>query len=159
MILFLVVKIILGYKRGMVKELVSILTLLILCLTVGLLVWVVTSYQDKEYLNIIAAVFLLAVIGIVHHLIGLVLFPLKLFSALPIVKWLDKLCGILLGVAETIVVLWLIDTFLLRHNLGMIGQIILESTAQQPILTWFYEHNYLATWIEKLSIIDLFGQV
>jgi len=148
---FMVFKIYDGYSKGMVKEIVSFISLIILCLVVVLAANGLNSYYDGEMLNVIVMVLLLAVLGIVHHLINVVVLPAKMLAKLPIVKSLDKILGIAVGIAETILLLWTIYTFVMLLDLGAIGDFILQSTANNPILTWLYEHNQLAGWIEVLG--------
>ena len=148
---FMIFKVCDGYSKGMVKEIVSFISLIVLCLVVALVASGLNSFYDGEILNVIVMVLLLAVLGIVHHLINVVVAPAKLLAKLPIVKSLDKILGIAVGIAETVLILWTIYTFVMMMELGAIGDFILQSTADSPILAWFYEHNQLAGWIEVLG--------
>lgn len=146
----LVLKMVDGYKKGLVKEVVSLVSLIILCLVVALIGGGVHSYMDGKIINVIVIVILLAIVGIVHHLLNVVLFPAKLVVKLPIVKLADKLLGIVFGALEVIFLLWTLYTFVMMMDLGVIEEIIVSFTKESSILTWFYQHNYLAYWIEKL---------
>lgn len=149
---FMICKICDGYSKGMVKEIISFISLIVLCMVVVLAANGLNSFYDGEILNVIVMVLLLAVLGIVHHLINVVVAPAKLLAKLPIVKSLDKLLGVVVGIAETVLILWTIYIFVMMMDLGAIGDFILQSTADSPLLTWFYEHNQLAGWIEILSV-------
>ncbi len=145
--LFMICKIVDGYKKGMVKEIISLVSLLVVCAVVTLILRGLDSYWDKDYLNVVIAVVLLIVIGIVHHILGVVFFSAKVISKLPVVSWLNKLLGMVFGILETVLILWTIYTFIMFMDLGVIGQQILVYTQESPILTWIYEHNYLAAWL------------
>ncbi|MBE5866428.1 MAG: hypothetical protein E7292_09505 [Lachnospiraceae bacterium] len=149
-ILFMIFKIYDGYDKGMVKEIISFVSLIFLCIVVALVGTGLSSYYDGKILNVIVMVFLLAVLGIVHFLINVVFVPAKLIAKLPIVKSLDKVLGIAVGIAETILILWTIYTFAMMMDLGMIGEYILQCTADSRILAWLYEHNQLAGWIQVM---------
>ena len=41
-----------GYKRGMVKEIISFVSLIILCVVLALLANGVSNYFDKKYINV-----------------------------------------------------------------------------------------------------------
>lgn len=151
MIIVLGCKIASGHKRGMVREVISFLSLIVECIVVVLLGNGIHSYLEGEFLGVAAAVLLLAVLGIVHHLAGLVLFPAKMVSKLPIVHWLDKLLGVVAGILETVVILWTIYTLIMLFDTGMIGQQILLYTEESSILSWFYQHNYLAAWVRQFA--------
>lgn len=145
--LFMICKIVDGYKKGMVKEIISLVSLLVVCAVVTLILRGLDSYWDEDYLNVVIAVVLLIVIGIVHHILGVVFFSAKVISKLPVVSWLNKLLGMVFGILETVLILWTIYTFIMFMDLGVIGQQILVYTQESPILTWIYEHNYLAAWL------------
>lgn len=140
-----------GYKKGMVKSIISFVSLIILCVVTALIGNGLQSYFDGEVLNVVIMVLLLCVLGIVHHLLGIVFFSAKLISKLPIVHSLDKVLGIVVGILETVLIIWTIYTFAMMMDLGMIGTQIVEYTRENSTLTWFYEHNYLAYWVQKLG--------
>lgn len=139
------------YKKGMVKSVISFVSLIVLCIVVALSGNGLQSYLDGEMLNVIIMVLLLAVLGIVHHLLGALFVPAKLIVKLPIVKSLDKVLGIVVGILETVLILWTIYTFIMILDMGMIGQQLLEYTQNNPILLWFYQNNYLAYCVEQLG--------
>lgn len=145
-----VVKMVDGYKKGMVKEIISLVSMAILCAVVALLASGISSYHDGKMFHVMIAVVLLALLGIVHHLLGVVFFSAKLVSKLPVVHFVNKLLGIVFGFLEVVLVLWTIYTLAMMMDLGAIGQIILSYTEESSILAWFYRHNYLAYGVEQL---------
>lgn len=148
-VILLIFNVVAGYKRGMVKQVISLVSLVVLCTVAVLVGNGLRSYQNKEFLNVAVAVLLLAALGIAHHLLGLVFFSAKLVAKLPIVHWLDKLLGIVFGALETVLLLWTLYTFVMMMDLGMVGQMIVSYTAENDILAWLYRHNYLAHLIEQ----------
>lgn len=140
-----------GYKKGMVRALISFVSLIVLCVVVALVGNGLQSYFDGEFVSVVIMVLLLGVLGIAHHLLGLIFFPAKLVTKLPIIHSLDKLLGIVFGIFETILILWTVYAFTMMLDLGVIGEQIIEYTRNNNILTWFYEHNYLAGWVQQLG--------
>ena len=140
-----------GYKKGMVREIISLISLIVMCVVAALIGNGLNSYFDGEIANVIIAVLLLCLVGIVHHLLGVMFFSAKVISRLPVVSWIDKLLGMLFGIVETILILWTIYAFIMMLDMGMIGQQILVYTRENQILTWLYENNYLAVWLERLN--------
>lgn len=149
-LIVLIWKIAEGYKKGMVKELISFVSLLVLCIVIALIGHGLQSYMKKEFLGVIIAVFLLGLLGIAHHLLGLVFFPAKLISKLPIIHWADKLLGIVAGALETVIILWTVFIFAMNSSLGMLGQLILVYTQESEILSWLYRYNLLAKLLEDI---------
>lgn len=143
-LVFMIIKMIDGYNKGMVKEIISFISLVFLCLFAGLAAKGVASYQDGHVLNVVVVIFLLAVLGILHHVINLAVLPAKLVSKLPVIHGADKILGIAVGIFETILILWTIDTFLVLMSLGAVGEFFLQSTVENPVLNWFFQNNLLA---------------
>lgn len=139
-----------GYKRGMVKEIISFVSLIVLCVVAALIVNGMQSYMEKQYVGVVIAILLLCVVGIVHHLLGVVFFSAKLISKLPVIHWTDKLLGMVAGVLETVLILWTVYLFVMKSGLGMLGQQILVYTQENPILSWLYRYNFLAIWVEEI---------
>ncbi len=154
----LVANIMSGYKRGMVRQLISFVSLIVLCVVVALIANGAKSYVEGKILNVILAVVFLSLLGIAHHLLGVVFFPAKLVSKLPIVHWLDKLLGIVFGVLETVLIIWTIYTLVMMMDLGMAGYQIMQYTSESRILAWLYQHNYLAYLIENFISDFAFSQ-
>lgn len=150
-VVFLFVKVVDGYKKGMVKEIISFLSLIFLCLVGVLAVNALNDYYDGKFLNVALMVVFLGVLGIVHHLINIAAFPAKLVAKLPVVHSLDKLLGAAVGILETLLILWTIDTFIMVADTGVLGEMILQYTAENPVLTWLYEHNQVAGWLQVLG--------
>lgn len=139
-----------GYKRGMVKEIISFVSLIVLCIVAALIVNGMQSYMEKQFVGVVIAVLLLCVVGIVHHLLGVVFFSAKLISKLPVIHWADKMLGAVAGVLETVLILWTVYLFIMKTGLGMLGQQILVYTQENPILSWLYRYNFLAMWVEEI---------
>ena len=144
-VLFLLVfKIVDGFKKGMVKEIISLVSLLIMCVVVVLIGAGLHSYMEKKVLGIVITVLLLSLVGIAHHLLKVVFFSAKVISKLPIIHTGDKLLGMVVGALEVLIMLWTLYTFIMYFELGMIGSLIIEYTEQSKLLTFVYEYNLLA---------------
>lgn len=149
-LLFLAFKITDGYKKGMVKELISFVSLIVMCVMVVLIGAGVRSYMQNQMLGVVVAVLLLAVLGIAHHLLGIVFFSAKMISKLPIVSFVNKLLGIAFGALETVVLLWTIYSLIIMFNMGAIGQLILQWTSESKLLSYVYANNMLVSVIKDV---------
>ena len=144
------IKLIDGYKKGIIKEIISLVSLLVLCAVVALVAGGISCYQDKKILHVVVAFLLLGVLGVVHHLLGVVFFSAKMISKLPVVHFADKLLGAVFGVLEVLLVLLTIDTLVAMMDLGAFKTMYLSYTSDSELLTWFFEHNYLRYFVEQL---------
>lgn len=147
---FILIKIVDGYKKGMVKEIISLVTLILMGMTVVLISRGLHSYMEKEIVGVIIAVVLLALLGIVHHLLGVVFFSAKMIAKLPVVHWANKVLGAVFGALEVVLILQIIYVFIMYFKLGMIGQQILEYTRESVVLTKIYHFNVVAKLVENL---------
>lgn len=139
-----------GYKKGMVKEIISLVTLTVIGIMVVLISRGLHSYMEKEIVGVIIAVVLLALLGIVHHILGVVLFSAKMIAKLPVVHWANKVLGAVFGALEVILILQIVYVFIMYFGLGMIGQQILEYTKESVVLAKVYQYNIVAKFVENL---------
>lgn len=139
-----------GYKKGIVKEVVSLISMIVLCLVAVLAVNGIGSYLEGRFFSLAVMVIMLSILLIAHHLVSLVLFPARLAAKLPVIHSVDKLLGIVFGVFEVVLVLWTVYTFIMMMDTGAVGQLVLTYTEENPALLWIYQHNYLAYGIERL---------
>lgn len=155
-----VINMILGYRKGMVKAVVSLVSLLILSVVALLTAYGIGKYSDGKFFHVALVVILLAVLVLAHHLLSVVFFSAKLVTKLPVVHSVDKLLGIVFGVLETVLILWTLYTLIIMmDDLGMVRTLILSWTEENFLLTWLYQHNFLAhgiSWLlEEFSFIPL----
>lgn len=139
-----------GYKKGMVKEVISLVTLTVIGIMVVLISKGLHSYMEKEIVGVIIAVVLLALLGIVHHILGVVLFSAKMIAKLPVVHWANKVLGAVFGALEVILILQIVYVFIMYFGLGMIGQQILEYTKESTVLEKVFQYNIVARLVENL---------
>ena len=143
-----VINVVMGYKKGMVKAIISLVSLVVLCVVGLLLANGISSYNDGKFFQVVLVIILLGVIGVAHHMLGIVFFSAKLVAKLPVVHSVDKLLGIVFGILETVLILWTVYTFVMMMDLGMVGQLIRTCAVENRFLAWMYQHNYLARGIE-----------
>lgn len=148
-ILVTVFKIADGFKRGVVKEIISLVSLIVLGTVAALLAYGIGSYNDGKFFNVMIVIILLALLGILHHLLSVVFFSAKLLSKLPVISFVNKLLGAVFGVLEVVFVLWVVYTLVMMLNMGSIGEVILSLTQESKLLSWLYKNNWLAYGIQR----------
>lgn len=122
----LVWRVVRGFKRGMVKELVSLLSLIVASVTIILLGTALISYFEKNIISMVMAVLLLILLAVIHKVLNLVFFSAKVLTKLPVIHSCDKLLGALAGIAETIVLIWVVFALLGDLDTGSIGSVFLS---------------------------------
>lgn len=160
-IIFALYKVTDGYKKGMVKEIISLVSMAVLCAVAALIAGGISNYNSGKIFNVVIAVVLLLLVVIAHQLLKVVFFSAKLLSKLPVVHFANKLLGVVFGVFEVILLLWTVYTLVMMMDLGAVEQIIVSYTQDSRLLVWLYEHNYLAYLIEillaRFSFVPLAG--
>lgn len=147
-IVLLVIKILDGYKRGMVKEIISLVTLALMCIVVVIVGAALHFVKASEIAGVLVAVLLLVLLGIAHHVLRLIFFSANLISKLPVISLGNKILGMVVGALEVLLLLWTVYTFAMYYDLGAIGDIIIEGTKDSVILSKIYSFNLLAPIVE-----------
>lgn len=153
LLLILIWRIASGFQKGMVKELISFVTLIVLSLLVVLLGLGLDSYMDKEIVRTVVVVILVLILIIGYKLLDFFFFTAKLFAKLPVVKTADKLLGAVIGVAETVILIWAMYALLSIFDMGDIGVKMWTYINDNLILRYLYQlyAQYPAQWISFLN--------
>ena len=149
--IILIWRVIEGFRVGMVREIISFVSLVVMSIAVVLLGIALSSYMDKDIIKMIVAIILFLVLYIVHRIISMVFFSAKLVAKLPVVHGVDRLAGGIVGVLETVLIVWVIFALLMSFGLGVLGQQLILYIKESRLLTFLYEHNYLAYGVSLLS--------
>ena len=147
----LIWRVIEGFRVGMVKEIISFVSLVVMSVAVVLLGIALSSYMDKDVIKMIVAIILFLVLCIVHRIISVIFFSAKVIAKLPVVHGLDRLLGGVVGVLETVIIVWVVFALVMSFGLGVIGDQIILYVKESRILTFLYENNYLAYGVSLLS--------
>lgn len=89
-----------GFRKGMVQELISLVAMAVAGVCVVLILGAIGSYLDKEIAQVVKMVVVLLAVCLVYRLVNVLFTSLQLIAKLPIVRWLDKVLGIVVGFAE-----------------------------------------------------------
>lgn len=132
-----------GFKKGITKELSSLISWVVTLFVMSLVIMLYTSFNNSETKNTIFTVIILAVVGIIYSVVRFVLKPAKFIAKLPLFHFLDQLLGLVIGVAEGFLIVWLLYVLNESGIFGVVGEMIRTDTARSEILSLIYEYNYL----------------
>ena len=138
-----------GMKKGMVDEIRMLLSLVISLFVLSLAILLYSSVKEKNTTNIILSVLMLLITGLAARLVNLIFKSLSAIAHLPILKLLNSVLGI--GMAESIVVLWIIYIVIASFDTGRVGSQIAAWTVENEWLTKLYQMNRFAYWLAGLS--------
>lgn len=127
-----------GYKKGGIKEIINMISLIVTLVVLSLLITLYVSYTGGMVKNTIFTVVLLGVIAFIYPVVKAFLKTSKLLTALPVVKRLNKVLGLLIGLIQGFLVLVIIYEIVGVADLGPISRIIMEDTLENKILYKIY---------------------
>ncbi len=119
-VLIFIWRISVGFKRGMIKEIISLIATAVGGLCIILILSAISSYVDKEIGQLIKTIVALLVICLAYRIGHLFLTSVKLVAKLPIVKGLDKVLGAIVGFAEAGVIIGVIVYVLKNWGLSLL---------------------------------------
>ena len=132
-----------GFRKGLVEGVVRITSYVIGIIVLNVLVKGIASFIQGSILNVLMALILLVVIRLLHRIIKLLLDSCRLVSRLPVVKWLDRLGGTLLGIAQMVCLIWALFILFGYFDILHLNGWILEMVNQSRLLSLLYHTNYI----------------
>ncbi len=119
-VLIFIWRITVGFKRGMVKEIVSLIATAVGGFCVVLILSAINSYMDKEIGQLVQVIIALIIICFGYRLAHLVLTSIGLAVKLPVLKGLDKILGAVIGFVEAGVIVGVLVYILKNWGLSFL---------------------------------------
>ena len=110
-----------GFRRGMVREIISLIAMAVAGVCVVLIIGAVGSYLEKEISKTITMVAVLFIVCVVYRLVHVLFTSLELISRLPVIKGVDKLLGAVTGAAEAGVIVGVLVYLLKSWGLSVLA--------------------------------------
>jgi uncharacterized membrane protein required for colicin V production len=133
-----------GWKMGLVQELVSLISFVLLVIVLLLVTTGIQSFMDRKYIQIIFIIILLVIVGIATK-IGSLIFKLgKSVAKLPVLSVINKLAGIVIGIAEGVVLVWVGMIAMIIFENNSLCQTLIQEVNENAFLHYIYETNLLA---------------
>ena len=130
-----------GWKRGFLESVIRIISCILGILVLIVVAKGIGSFMQKSYVQVVMAFALLAAIRLIHKIMRFLTDSFKLVRAIPIGKLADKFAGAALGLAESVLIVWL--GFLLLGVFDTLGlnAWVLEQVEQTGYHTNMYNSN------------------
>ena len=119
-VLIFIWRVAIGFRKGMVQEVISLIAMAVAGVCVVLILGAIGSYLNQEIGKVIQMVLVLFAVCLVYRLVHVLFISLELVSKLPIIKGLDKLLGAVVGCAEAVLIVGLLVYLLKNWGLSMI---------------------------------------
>ena len=151
LVIFLIIKIIVGTKRGAVKELCSFVSAIIAAIVVLLIGFAIRKYLDHDRIIFIVTLLLLFLMITLYRILSLFFTTLKIITKLPGVSFINKLLSIPVVLAEVVIVVWTIYCIVMVFDQGAFAKVIFDCVKNNPIMKFLYEYNYMYSIVAKFS--------
>lgn len=148
-IVFLLIGGFTGFKRGLVEGVMRLVTTLLGIVVLVILAKGIGNFLQGSYINVAMALILLAVLQIFHKIGKLILDSCKLVTKLPVISGIDKVAGMVLGLAEVVIFIWIAFLFVGIVNPFGIQEVFMEQINQSTFLTLLYKVNGLILLLQK----------
>lgn len=159
----LIGKVISGLRRGFVKELCALISIIGASIGVLLVAFAIRQFFDSERVIFILTLILIVLLAVVYKIIDLALTTLKVISKIPGVGLVNKLCGVVIGVLEVVVAVWAVYCLIMVYDMGAFERWIMNSVQNNAIMKSLFEYNYLYSVISnfsgRLKAVDIWGKL
>ncbi len=148
-IVILIAAAIKGWKLGLVQEIVSLVSLVALVGVLLLLVTGVKDFFDGQYMSVIFILVLLFIVGIATKIGTLVVKLTKSVVKLPVLSIINKLSGILVGLVEGVVFIWVAMTVMIFFEDNAVSQFFITQVSENAFLHYLYNVNVIVQYFVK----------
>lgn len=141
-VLLLIWRMVMGVKKGVAKELISLIGVITLSILAILLAYAVYSYTDEEYIKIMVVLILIILLLLAYKALDFLFFTVGIFARLPVIRYCDKLLGGVIGIVETVIIIGVIFSLM-----DIFKNITME--------TWMFnqmEHSKILQYIYQLYL-------
>jgi uncharacterized membrane protein required for colicin V production len=109
-----------GFKKGMIQEIVSVISMIIAGVCLYLILSAIGSYRNEQIGKTIQMVIVLFVVCFVYKIVNVLFTSLKLIAKLPVIKGLNAVLGAILGAVEAVVIVIIIMEVLKFFSIALL---------------------------------------
>lgn len=107
-----------GFRKGMVRELDGLLSLLAAAVSLTLLAGTVSSMLEMKFSGLVIGLIMLGTVTFLYKIFHLIFTSIGLVAHLPVIRGLDKLLGAVVGIAKGIGILYILEYVLTNYLLA-----------------------------------------
>lgn len=148
-VLIIIIKAIIGYQKGMVREVADCIALIVTLFVIAILLMIYINVRSGEVVGTIGTVILLVTIGMVYGIIRLFINSAKMISKLPFVNVIDSVLGVIVGAMGGVLIVWIMAIMSRVGFLGEIGDMMNHDIMESVFLQSICEYNYLMYLFDK----------
>ncbi len=147
-IAILVVFMLIGYIKGLVGELTTLIALVLAVIGLALVMLIVDNALDKEYNDALFILLFLLIFIMLVQAIKVFLKTVKFLAKFPIINGANKLLGTLVGMAEGVVVVWVCFILISKYDLFNRSAEMLMMVKANKFTDFLYDTNLFLTFFK-----------
>ena len=140
------------FREGMTKVLGGLIAWIVAILVITLIVIIYLGFKSENIKLSVVTIIALILVGFIYGIIHFVVKSIRMIAKLPVLHLLDQLLGLAVGVAEGIILVWVLYIVNEAGLLGSFGEIISRDMANSQILSLLYDYNYLLKLIHMIKV-------
>ncbi len=144
-----------GSRNGLIDEVGALADIVIVSVAVVAGIVMIESILGKNLIGFLVAGIILLIILIARKLIRILFCSLGLVAKLPFLNGLNKFLGLLAGIMEATVIIWVGFAVISCLNIPVNGKPLLELITVNRFLDFLYRHNLLYNFIQRVIGIFL----
>lgn len=139
-----------GSRNGLIDEVGALADIVIVSAAVVAGIVVIESMLGKNLIGFLVSCIILLIILVARKLIRWVFCSLGLIVKLPLLSGLNRLFGLLAGIVEATVIIWVGFAVISCLRIPVNGQSLIELIASNRFLDFLYRHNALYNFIQRM---------
>lgn len=132
-----------GWKMGLIQEIVSLVSLVVLVGVLLLIFSGIQSFHDKNYVQIVVIVIMLVIISFATKIGSLISKLGKSVAELPLLSLLNRSGGLVVGVAEALFFIWVGMVVMIMFENTEISQFLIAEVNENAFLHYLFDINFL----------------
>lgn len=134
-----------GAKKGLADSIAIFVALAVAIIMLGIFLRIFSSFSKGDTKQTIISIVVLVILGLVYSILKVLTKSVKAIAELPILGFLDKFLGALLGAALALIIFHAVTAAAQMGYLGKVGEIINKDVGDSELLTY----------LRKLDLIEL----
>lgn len=149
-LVFFLLMVIQGYQKGFADNIIGFTSGMIGIIVLFVLAKGLGNFLQGNMLNVIVALIILFGIRLIYKIVRLILDSCKLVSEVPVIKQIDKVAGMILGLFQGVFSVWVFFAVGGYFHFWFFEKWISMQIDDSKILSILYHTNYLVYWLSKL---------
>lgn len=151
--IFFVICAIDGLKKGLVAEVIRLITTIIGFVILFILLKAIGNVMHGSYLHLVTAVMVLGIILGVHKIIDIILESCEIVSKLPVISWINRLAGAVFGIVQGLIGIWVCFIVIGYFNIPLVQPWIMQQVEQSKFLGILYHSNIIIYFLRQIVTV------